>query len=61
MRSETDALIERTNPIGQPVWRATGAVTDVIAALAALPAPFAPDAPRDPLGTANHDRDMGAS
>ncbi len=57
--NETDALAERTNARGVPVWRQTGAVTDVITALGQVPAPFAPDAPRGPLDTPNRDRDMG--
>lgn len=59
MQSETHAVAERTNRIGQPVWRSKGAVTDVIAALDHLPPPFAPNAPRDTLKSPNTDRDMG--
>ena len=58
---ETDALVERTNARGEPVWRQTGTVADVIAALGELPGPFASNAPREPLGTPDRDRDMGAS
>jgi hypothetical protein len=60
--SEDEALIDRTNPVGLSVWRVTGTVTEVIAALREVPPPFALDAPREPLGdTRNADRDWGTS
>jgi hypothetical protein len=60
MQGETDALVERTDAAGVPVWRTTGAVPDVIAALDRVPPPYALDAPREPLrDTPNADRDMG--
>jgi hypothetical protein len=61
LHSETDALAERTNPDGEPVWRHNGTVTEVIDALRQLPAPYAPDAPHEPLvDTPNHnDREIG--
>ncbi|HEX3785082.1 MAG TPA: hypothetical protein VHX38_35950 [Pseudonocardiaceae bacterium] len=43
---ESEALAERTNPVGDPVWRKTGALTEVIAALRGLPTPAAVTAPR---------------
>jgi hypothetical protein len=46
---ETEALAERTNPAGHPVWRHPGALTEVIAALRDLPAPDAPTAPQVPI------------
>lgn len=48
---ETDAVAERTNPAGHPVWRHRGALTEVIAALRDVPAPDAPTAPRRPIPT----------
>lgn len=41
-----EGLAERTNAAGDPVWRHAGALTDVLAALRALPAPDAENAPR---------------
>jgi hypothetical protein len=57
--SEDQALIERTNPVGQPVWRTNSTVTEVIAAYHELPPPMALDAPRSPLAAPHRDRDMG--
>jgi hypothetical protein len=59
MLGETEALIERTNPTGQPVWRTNGTVTEVIDTLAGLVAPLAPGAPREPLRSPSRDRDLG--
>jgi hypothetical protein len=57
---EDEALIDRTDPVGKPVWRTDGTVTEVIAAYRQLSPPFALDAPREPLkDTPNRDRDMG--
>lgn len=57
---ETEALIERTNPVGQPVWRANDTLIKVIAAYRDVPAPFAPDAPRAPLADPRDaERDLG--
>ncbi len=46
VKGETDALAERTNPGGEPVWRQEGTLTDAINALRDVPAPDAPHAPR---------------
>lgn len=51
---EADALAERTNPAGHPVWRQPGSLTGVIAALRELPAPDDPAAPRIPIPS-DHD------
>ena len=59
MLSQTEALITRTNPAGQPVWTAKSPVTEVIAALREVPPPMALDAPRTPLPAPNRDRDTG--
>lgn len=45
----SEAVAERTDPNGCPVWRKLGALTEVIAELRTVPAPDAPDAPRDIL------------
>ncbi|HEX3781319.1 MAG TPA: hypothetical protein VHX38_16785 [Pseudonocardiaceae bacterium] len=45
-----EALAERTNPGGQPVWRTKGPLVEVIAAIRdTLPAPDAPDSPQSAL------------
>ena len=54
--SPTQALAERTNQTGHPVWRYAGRLTEVIARLRALPAPDAPDAPRQVIGGGGADR-----
>jgi len=60
IRTETHALVERTNPAGTPVWRQTGSVTEVIDALRQIPPPFAPDIPGQALeNTPSRDRDLG--
>jgi hypothetical protein len=59
--SEDEALLDRTNPVGQPVWRANGTVAEVIAAYQKVPPPFAMNAPREPLAAPNRDRDLGAT
>jgi hypothetical protein len=46
IRGETDALAERTNPAGEPIWRREGTLADAIDALRELPPPDAPYAPR---------------
>jgi len=46
IRGETDALAERTNPAGEPVWRREGTLTDAINALRDIPPPHAANAPR---------------
>jgi hypothetical protein len=46
VRGADEALAERTNPAGDPVWRHAGELTDVIARLRALPAPDAANVPR---------------
>ena len=51
-----ESLAERTNAAGDPVWHREGALTDVLAALRALPAPDAEDAPRLVLPTNSVDR-----
>lgn len=50
VRGVSQALAERTNPAGHPVWRQVGTVLDVIAEVRALPAPDTPDAPRHVIG-----------
>lgn len=50
VKGATQALAERTNPIGHPVWRHVGAVVEVIAQVRALPSPNGPDAPRLVIG-----------
>jgi hypothetical protein len=60
MLGEDQVLIDRTNPVGQPVWRANGTVTEVIAAYHEVPPPFALDAPGEPLGDPRDaERDLG--
>jgi hypothetical protein len=50
---------ERVNHHGEPVWQLVGTVTEIVAALLALPAPDAPDAPRTILPRHDPaDRDM---
>lgn len=49
VRDDTDAVAERTNPTGNPVWRHTGDLTTVIAQLRALPPPGAANAPRQAI------------
>jgi hypothetical protein len=56
VRTVTQALAERTNPAGHPVWRQAGTVVEVIAQVQALPAPDAPDAPRKLIGGGGADR-----
>jgi hypothetical protein len=46
VKGETDALAERTNPAGEPVWRHEGTLTDTIDALRGVPPPDADNAPR---------------
>ena len=46
VRGETDALAERTNRTGEPVWRREGTLTDAIDALREIPPPDAANAPR---------------
>jgi hypothetical protein len=46
VKGETDALAERTNPDGDPVWRHEGTLTDAIDALREVPPPNAANAPR---------------
>jgi hypothetical protein len=50
VRGVIQALAERTNPAGHPVWRQVGTVVDVIAQVKALPAPDTPDAPQQVIG-----------
>lgn len=50
VKGVSQALAERTNPMGRPVWRHTGTTVEVIAQVRALPAPDAPDAPRQVIG-----------
>lgn len=50
IRGETDALAERTNPAGEPVWRRDGTLIDVIDELRELPPPDAATAPRLVIG-----------
>jgi hypothetical protein len=53
------AYAERVNGNGDPVWQMNGPVTDVVAALRALPEPDAPGAPRAVLPPRDAaDRDM---
>ena len=56
VRGVTQALAERTNPAGHPVWREVGMVVEVIAHVRALLAPDDPDAPRQAIGRDGHDR-----
>jgi hypothetical protein len=46
IEGEDDALAERTNPAGEPVWRLEGGLSEVIAELRSVPNPDAPNAPR---------------
>lgn len=46
VRGADEALAERSNPAGDPVWRHVGELTEVIARLRALPAPGMANAPR---------------
>jgi hypothetical protein len=46
IRDETDAKAYRCNPAGDQVWDSEGGLADVIDALAELPTPGAPGAPR---------------
>lgn len=55
---ETTALVERTNPEGVPVWRHIGTLTEVIAALRALPAPGDVNAPRQAIPRNSADRNF---
>jgi hypothetical protein len=50
VRGVMQALAERTNPAGHPVWRQAGPVVDIVAQVRALPAPNTPDAPRSVIG-----------
>jgi hypothetical protein len=56
VRGVTQALAERTNPAGRPVWRQVGTVIEVITQMRALPAPDAPDAPRRVISGGGADR-----
>lgn len=49
VRDETEALAQRTNPVGQPVWLRKGTLIEVVAELREVPAPDALDAPRTVL------------
>jgi hypothetical protein len=53
-----EGLAERTNAAGDPVWRHAGALTDVLAALRALPAPDAVGAPRSAIPRDSVDRHL---
>ena len=44
-----EAIAERTDPDGCPVWRQLGPLSEVIAELRKVPAPGEPDAPREIL------------
>lgn len=46
IQGEDDALAERTNPNGDPVWRHEGTLVEVIDELRAVPRPGEPNAPR---------------
>jgi hypothetical protein len=50
VKGVTQALAERTNPMGHPVWRQVGTAVEVITQVQALPTPDAPDAPRHVIG-----------
>ena len=58
VRGESEALAERTNAIGHPVWRRVGALADIITELRGLPTPDAPDAPRLVLPRDSADRHL---
>lgn len=55
---ETEALAQRTNPVGQPVWACKDTLTTVLAELRDVPAPDAPDAPRTVLPGDSVDRHL---
>jgi hypothetical protein len=44
-----EVVAERTDPQGRPVWRELGPLTEVIAAVRAVPAPGQPGAPSEIL------------
>ena len=46
VKGANEALSERTNPAGDPVWRHAGELIEVIARLHTLPAPDMVNAPR---------------
>jgi hypothetical protein len=58
VRGVAQALAERTNPTGHPVWRKVGTVVEVIAQIRALPASDAPDAPRQVISSGGTDPAM---
>ena len=52
VRSATDCLAIRINPLGRVVWEHAGALADVTEGLLGLPSPDAPNAPRLVRGSA---------
>ena len=55
------AYAERVNGNGDPVWQVHGPVTEVVAALRALPEPEAPGAPRSVLNPVRDSPGAGAA
>lgn len=55
VRGVAQALAERTNPAGRPVWRQVGTVIEMITQVRTMPAPDAPDAPRQVISDGGAD------
>lgn len=58
IRGQPEVSAERTNPIGHPVWRHRGTVTEVIDALRKVPEPESPAAPQSILPQDSPDRTL---
>jgi hypothetical protein len=50
VKDETDAVGERTDPEGAPVWHRKGGLSEIIGLIRALPHPLAPNAPHEVIG-----------